>query len=86
MFGGDVDKAPNIEVSEIRLPMISLLKKEIMQFDDTLYHIDDYLIQRNAYGNYCVNLSPDLCCCITSATAEPQPMHTAEEWMNIAAI
>lgn len=86
MFGGDVDKAPNIEVSEIRLPMISLLKKEIMQFDDTLYHIDDYLIQRNAYGNYSVNLSPDLCCCITSATAEPQPMHTAEEWMNIAAI
>ena len=86
MFGGDVDKAPNIEVSEIRLPMISLLKKEIMRLDDTLHHIDDYLIQRNTCGNYSINLAPDLCCCITSDRTEPQPIHEAEEWIKIAAI
>lgn len=84
MFGGDVDKAPNIEISEIRLPMISLLKKEIMRLEDTLHHIDDYVIQRNEYGNYSVNLSPDLCYCITSANSEPQLMNSAKEWIKIA--
>lgn len=84
MFGGDEEKVPNIELSEIRLPMISLLKREITQLGETLHHIDDYFIQRNAYGNYTVNLPPDYCCCIPFDSDTPQPMSAVEEWIKIA--
>ncbi len=61
MFGGDGDKAPNIETPEIRLPMISLLKRQLQKLGDVLYHIDDYTIQRNKFGNYGVRIPSDLC-------------------------
>ncbi len=41
MFGGEKGKAPNIEIPEIRLPMISLLKKQISKLSDVLYHAEE---------------------------------------------
>lgn len=60
-FGGDRLKAPQLEKPEIRLPMMSLIKRQVLQLGDRLCHVDDYVIQRNVYGTYEVRLDPDLC-------------------------
>lgn len=43
-FGGERAKAPRLEVPEIRLPMISLIKKQINKLSSVLYHVDDSLV------------------------------------------
>lgn len=86
MFGGDSEKAPNIEIPEIRLPMISLLKKQLSQLKDILYHVDDYMIQRNIYGNYSVNIPASLCCCCGVERTDIKLLSESEDWIRIAAI
>lgn len=86
MFGGDLDKAPTLHVSEIRLPMISLIKKQISKLNNILFHSEDYVIQRNIYGNYCVNISPDLCCQCGENRNDVTPMHESEVWRKISAL
>lgn len=86
MFGGEEDKAPNIEISEIRLPMISLLKKQLSNLKDALYHVDDYMIQRNIYGNYAVNIPASLCCCSGIEKTDIKQIADSEEWMKIQAL
>lgn len=86
MFGGEKGKAPNIEIPEIRLPMISLLKKQISKLSDVLYHAEDYMIQRNMYGNYAVNIPTSLCCCCGFEKIDIQPISDSEEWMKISAL
>lgn len=86
MFGGEKGKAPNIEIPEIRLPMISLLKKQISKLSDVLYHAEDYMIQRNIYGNYAVNIPTSLCCCCGFEKIDIQPISDSEEWMKISAL
>lgn len=86
MFGGDEDKAPNIEISEIRLPMISLLKKQLSRLKNTLYHVDDYMIQRNIYGNYSINIPASLCCCNGIEKTDIKQIADSEEWMKILAL
>ena len=63
MFGGEEDGAPNITVQETRLPMISLLRRQIMKLSGIVANAEDYTIVRNTYGNYCVGLTPDMCYC-----------------------
>ena len=55
-FGGDKFRAPKIYLSENRLPMLSLIKQQIRQIGELLSNADDYLVQRNLFGNYCVVL------------------------------
>ena len=86
MFGGDEKTAPNLEQSDIRLPMFSLLKRQILKLSDILSHANDYIIQRNIYGNYSINLSAGLCCCIDEKNGEVIPMLESETWQKIAAI
>ncbi|WP_276892332.1 hypothetical protein [Hallella bergensis] len=86
MFGGDAEKAPNIEIPEIRLPMISLLKKQLSQLKDILYHVDDYMIQRNIYGNYSVNIPSSLCCCCGAERADIKLLSESDDWIRIAAL
>lgn len=85
-FGGDGDKAPNIVIPEIRLPMISLLKKQLSKLSDVLYHVDDYMIQRNIYGNYAVNIPTSLCCCVGSKATDIKQISDSEGWMKISAL
>lgn len=85
MFGGEESAAPNLEISEIRLPMISLLKRQLLKLGDVLYHVDDYVIQRNAYGNYSVGISSDLCCC-NGAKGDFLPLSESEVWKRISAL
>lgn len=86
MFGGDEDKAPNIGVPEIRLPMISLLKRQLSKLDNVLYHVDDYMIQRNIYGNYAVNISSSLCLCCGAEKNDIKLFTESEDWIKIAAL
>lgn len=85
-FGGEKDKAPNLATPEVRLPMISLIKRRIGELKDVLAHSEDYSIQRNIYGNYAVGISPALCYCIGADVKYVRPLFEAEEWVRISAL
>ena len=79
-FGGERSKAPQIELPENRLPMISLIKRQFRQLGDLLNQPDDYLVQRNVFGNYCVTIPPELCLCFDAATASIRPFEESHFW------
>ena len=83
MFGGDTSAAPNLEQSEIRLPMISLLKRQITKLGDVLYHADDYVVQRNGFGNYNVGIKPEMIFCTTPQN-EVIPLSESDVWRQIS--
>ncbi len=85
-FGGDPQKAPNLAIPEIRLPMIALIKKQLKNCGDVLFHVDDYIIQRNIFGNYCVGIHPSFCCCSGADANEIYKLSDSEEWQKIAAL
>jgi hypothetical protein len=60
MFGGESGIPPDLSMSEIRNPMISCIKRSIELHKSSLYHSKDYLVEKNAYGLYTVNLEPEL--------------------------
>lgn len=86
MFGGEEEKAPNITLPDIRLPMISLIKKQLLKLDRAIHHIEDYTIQRNLYGNYGVRIPSSLCYCCGSDKTDIKPLTESTEWVRIAAL
>lgn len=58
-MGGDKDKTPNVGSAEIRRPIFSRIKKSLMVLSDMLYNVNDYLIAKNSYGTYNVNIEAD---------------------------
>lgn len=85
-FGGEPEKAPDLSISEIRLPMIALIKKRLKSMGEIVYHIDDYMIQRNIYGNYCVGISSNLCCCCGINAKDITLLSESIEWQEISAL
>lgn len=85
-FGGDREKAPRLDIAETRLPMISLIKRQISKLSDVLYHVDDYIIQRNLYGNYGVKISTEKCYCKDFGEKEAKLMEESESWQRILAL
>ncbi len=85
-FGGDRDKAPNIELPENRLPMISLIKRQFRQLGDLLNQPDDYLVQRNMFGNYCVTIPPELCLCVDPSTFGTCSFEESDFWRGLLAL
>ena len=59
-MGGDKDKTPNVGSAEIRRPIFSRIKKSLIAMSDMLYNVNDYLITKNSYGTYNVNVEPDM--------------------------
>ena len=59
-MGGDKDKTPNVGSAEIRRPIFSRIKKSLMVLSDMLYNVNDYLITKNSYGTYNVNVEPSM--------------------------
>lgn len=59
-FGGDSDKAPDLTDSDLRRPMLSLINKQISMLKDVLHNADDYLISKDADGNYFVHIDSEL--------------------------
>lgn len=85
-FGGEPQKAPDLSKSEIRLPMIALIRKQLKALGDVLFHVDDYMIQRNMFGNYCINISPSLCCYCGVNANDIYKLSDSEEWQRISAL
>jgi len=85
-FGGDADKTPNLGVPEVRLPMISLIKRRIGELQDVLAHSEDYTIQRNIYGNYSVSIPSSLCYCRGVSCNEVKPLFEVDDWVRISAL
>jgi hypothetical protein len=85
-FGGEPENAPDISVSEIRLPMIALIKKQLKSLEGVLFHVDDYMIQRNMFGNYCVSIHPSLCCCCGLDSKDINTLSDSIEWQKISAL
>ena len=86
MFGGEEANAPDITRQEIRLPMISLIKKQLSELKDILYHVEDYMIQRNFFGNYVVGIPASLCFCCGVEKTEIKLLSDSDEWRKISAI
>ena len=59
-MGGDKEKFPDVCSAEIRRPIFSRIKKSLMVLSDMLYNVNDYLITKNSYGTYNVNVEPDM--------------------------
>ena len=85
-FGGEADKAPNILDYATRAPMIALLKKQILRLSDVLFHADDYVIQKNMYGNYGVRISFDLMTYRDDPEEGIKHLSESEEWQRISAL
>ena len=85
-FGGDIGKAPNIEQSEIRLPMISLIKRKLKELDNRILGVDDYVIQRNFYGNYAINVPQTKCLCSGLDKNDIKRFSESPEWVRILAL
>jgi hypothetical protein len=59
-FGGEANKAPDISQPEIRRPIISCLKRSIMQLKDKLYNYEDYMFVKNDFGNIRIGLEQNM--------------------------
>lgn len=60
LMGGSMDTVPDICSAEIRRPIFSRVKKSLMSMSEMLYNVNDYLITRNSYGIYNINVSMDI--------------------------
>lgn len=85
-FGGEYGKAPDLENERNRLPMIALIRRELMGLSHILACAEDYAVQRNIYGNYAVNISSSLCCCCGVNMEEICKLADSDEWQRISAI
>lgn len=74
LFGGDSDKAPDLTQSDIRRPMLSLIKRHVGKLADQLHDVGDYMVSRDDAGNMAVHLSPDLVMVRDTATGEMTPL------------
>ena len=66
--------------------MIALIKKQLKALSDVLFHVEDYMIQRNILGNYCVNIQPSLCCCCGIDANDINKLSDSEDWQKISAL
>lgn len=85
-FGGERSKAPTIELPETRLPMLSLIKRCFRQLGDLLNAPDDYLVQRNVFGNYCVAIPPELCLCFDASNNTNVAFDESDFWSKLLAM
>lgn len=58
-MGGDKGKTPDVGSAEIRRPIFSRIKRSITEMTDMLYNVNDYLISKNSFGTYNVNIESD---------------------------
>ncbi|MFI3331663.1 MAG: hypothetical protein R3Y38_07645 [Rikenellaceae bacterium] len=63
IFGGEVSKAPDISIAEIRLPMISRIKKSINKLASKLSDHERYIIKRSPSGTYNLTIDTNMIYC-----------------------
>lgn len=83
-MGGDKNRVPDISSAEIRRPMFSRIKRSIMKMTDMLYNVNDYLITKNVYGIYNVNIDPASVYIKDRITGALMPLHESEIAKRVA--
>lgn len=86
LFGGDPERAPDLSNQGKRLPMLSRIRRHIKEVGHLLHNPEDYQVQRNQYGNYGVNLDPELCLCFDAMTGRDCMFRESENWSRILAM
>ncbi|MFI3294627.1 MAG: hypothetical protein R3Y19_01250 [Rikenellaceae bacterium] len=79
MFGGEIENAPDLTISEIRLPMISRIKRHIMKLEGKLHNIDNYIIRRYKSGVYNLSIAKDSILSTDSRYQYPVQISLSEE-------
>ena len=59
-FNGDKNSVPNLEVPEIRRPIVSNIRRRIKAMSDELHNAEDYNALSDSRGNLSVNLPSEL--------------------------
>lgn len=77
-MGGDKGKTPDVGSAEIRRPIFSRIKKSITELSDMLYNVNDYLISKNSFGTYNVNIESDMIYVKNWSTDELVPLLESE--------
>lgn len=62
-FGGDSINAPDITKADIRLPMISGIRKAIKKYSEKIYDAERFVINRDKNGVYGISAHPDAFLC-----------------------
>lgn len=62
-FGGDADNAPDITKADIRLPMISGIRRAITKQREKIYYADRFIINRDKNGIYGLSAHLDVFQC-----------------------
>lgn len=86
MFGGNTKKTPCLANTESRSPMLSLLKRRLMSLSDILHRPENYVADRNVYGNYAVSISSELICYYDAETESIRRLDESEEWRRILSL
>ncbi len=86
LFGGDANRAPSLLNSDSRSPMMSLLRRQLINLNGILHHAGNYVAERNIYGNYAVSISPELICCYDAGSNSIRQLSEVEEWRRILAL
>ncbi|MCD8385363.1 MAG: hypothetical protein LUD17_00575 [Bacteroidales bacterium] len=60
MFGGEEAKAPDLTQADIRRPMLSLIKRQLLKVADSLHNVGDYMVNKDADGSLFIHLDDDL--------------------------
>ena len=55
-FNGDKGTVPNLEIPEIRRPIVSNIRRRIKDISDVLHNPEDYNVSTDSQGHLCVNL------------------------------
>lgn len=77
-LGGNKATAPDIINSEIRLPIISNIKKNIRALEGKLRNVEDYNVRKNELGTYSVPLSSTLVKLLVAGKE-----YSVEEWHEV---
>lgn len=62
-FGGDEENAPDITKADIRLPMISGIRRAINKQNEKIYETERFIVNRDKNGIYGISASPEVFLC-----------------------
>lgn len=62
-FGGNAANAPDITKADIRLPMISGIRRAINKHSEKIYDAERFIVNRDKNGIYSISAQPDLFLC-----------------------
>lgn len=84
-MGGDKNKVPDVGSAEIRRPIFSRIKKSLMNISEMLYNVNDYLITKNSYGIFNVNIEPTTIYIKEWNSKVLKPLQKSDIWNKVVA-